>query len=76
MRLVIYESLYNRLRSFFLYALVFGFCVTAAGFGALFFITNYSVIDVSILERYDPGTPSVVLDCHGAEWARFQRDRR
>ncbi len=29
-----------------------------------------------MLERYDPGKPSLLLDCHGVEWGRFQHDKR
>lgn len=44
--------------------------------GAVFFIGQYKVIDFAALEHYNPGTPSIVLDDHGNEWARFALDRR
>jgi len=52
--------------------------ISAACFlGILFFIIhNRSSIDFSVLEHYNPGHPSIVLDDEGNEWARFQLDRR
>jgi len=44
--------------------------------GALFFILSNKVIDFSPLEQYNPGRPTVLLDDEGAEWARFQLDKR
>ncbi|MGE0009225.1 MAG: transglycosylase domain-containing protein [Candidatus Babeliales bacterium] len=44
--------------------------------GGLFFVSHYHIVDLSVLEHYEPGTPSVLLDCHGVEWARFARDKR
>ncbi len=44
--------------------------------GAIFFIANNKVIDFSALEHYNPGTPSILLDDEGNEWARFELDRR
>src|SRR6266446_5706936 len=44
--------------------------------GALFYIIHFEKIDFSVLERYDAGKPSLVLDDEGNEWARFQLDRR
>lgn len=44
--------------------------------GSFFFITHARVIDFSILEHYNPGKPSIVLDDEGNEWARFQLDKR
>ena len=45
--------------------------------GVLFFIIqNRSSVDFSVLEHYNPGNPSIVLDDQGNEWARFQLDRR
>lgn len=44
--------------------------------GALFFITHNKCIDFSVLERYNAGSPSILLDDEGNEWARFQLDRR
>lgn len=45
-----------------------------AGIGT--FILHNKCIDFSALEQYDPGTPSILLDDEGNEWARFQLDRR
>ena len=44
--------------------------------GALYFLFTTPWIDVSRLERYDPGKPTILLDEHGKEWARFELDRR
>lgn len=46
------------------------------GLGATFFAFQYDWIDFSILEHYQPGKPSIVLDDEGKEWARFALDRR
>ena len=58
------------------YIFAFFLSVSAVALAALFFVSHYHVIDLSILERYDPGTPSILLDCHGTEWGRFQWDKR
>jgi len=44
--------------------------------GIAFFILSNKVVDFSVLERYDPGVPTVLLDDEGNEWARFQLDKR
>ena len=44
--------------------------------GSIFFILNNKVVDFSVLENYNPGTPTILLDDEGDEWARFQLDRR
>lgn len=44
--------------------------------GGIFFIIQHQWVDFSVLEHYDPGTPSIVLDDEGNEWTRFQLDRR
>ncbi|HRN78130.1 MAG TPA: transglycosylase domain-containing protein [Candidatus Dependentiae bacterium] len=49
---------------------------SACCLGALFFILNHQWIDLSALEHYDPGSPSIVLDDAGNEFMRFQFDRR
>ncbi len=56
---------------------VFGLCNLTAFFaGFLFFLFRYPLIDFSVLERYDPGKPSILLDDQGREWGRFQFDKR
>src|SRR5947207_2394268 len=50
-------------------------CITF-GCGLLFFIAHNKCIDFSVLEQYNPGKPSRVLDDQGNELARFQLDRR
>jgi penicillin-binding protein 1A len=44
--------------------------------GAIFFLAHNKCVDFSVLENYNPGRPSIVLDDEGNEWARFQLDRR
>ncbi len=52
------------------------FLLSAAGLGSFVFLVHSKVIDFSVLENYNPGKPSIVLDDQGKEWARFQLDRR
>ena len=57
----------------------FGFLLIIFGtfiFGAIFFLFTNHWIDVSGLEHYNPGKPSLVLDDEGNEWTRFELDRR
>jgi|SaaInlStandDraft_6_1057023.scaffolds.fasta_scaffold00021_71 penicillin-binding protein 1A len=44
--------------------------------GAVSFIWHNHIIDFSVLEYYNPGKPSILLDDQGNEWARFELDRR
>ncbi len=44
--------------------------------GGFFFTINNQNIDIDQLAQYNPGKPSIVLDCKGREWARFQIDWR
>lgn len=44
--------------------------------GALFYISQQPWVDFSVLENYNPGKPSILLDDEGHEWGRFQLDRR
>jgi penicillin-binding protein 1A len=53
-----------------------GFLLLAAFAGSFIFIVHSKIIDFSVLENYNPGKPSIVLDDQGKEWARFQLDRR
>jgi len=53
-----------------------GLCGSAFMLGALFFLFAKAPIDFSVLENYDPGKPSVVLDDKDEEWAQFQIDKR
>jgi penicillin-binding protein 1A len=52
------------------------FLITAFCMGAFFAVLNYHVLDFSVLEHYEPGRPSIVLDDEGHELFRFQLDRR
>lgn len=51
-------------------------CGSAFLLGAFFFLFARAPIDFSVLENYDPGKPSIVLDDEDKEWARFQIDKR
>lgn len=44
--------------------------------GALSALFDNAVVDFGILEHYDVGKPSIVLDDQGNEWARFEKDKR
>jgi len=44
--------------------------------GAFVFVVHSRCVDFSVLENYSPGQPSILLDDTGAEWGRFQLDRR
>lgn len=44
--------------------------------GSLFFLLHNQSVDLSVLEHYNPGKPSVLLDDEGNEWARFALDKR
>jgi len=44
--------------------------------GVFLFVINNKCVDFSVLENYNPGHPSILLDDEGKEWARFQLDRR
>ena len=44
--------------------------------GALFYSIEQPWVDFSVLEHYNPGKPTILLDDAGNEWTRFQVDRR
>lgn len=44
--------------------------------GAFIFVVHSRCVDFSVLENYNPGQPSILLDDNGREWGRFQLDRR
>lgn len=50
--------------------------IACASVGGVFFLMTHNWIDVSALEQYDPGRPTIVLDAQGNEWTRFALDRR
>ncbi len=56
--------------------LLFFFFFIAFAFGGFFYLLHHKPIDFSILERYDSGTPTILLDDEGVEWARFQLEKR
>jgi len=57
---------------------LFFLCLIGCSFvlGSLFFVAHNKGVDFSVLEHYNPGRPSIVLDDEGNEWARFELDRR
>lgn len=61
---------------FFRKSFFYAFCFGALFLGFCFFALQRVPLDFSILEQYDPGSPSLLLDDEGNEWARFQLDRR
>lgn len=44
--------------------------------GAFIFMMHSRCIDFSVLENYNPGQPSILLDDQGRQWGKFQLDRR
>jgi len=62
----------NLLKYFFIICFLLASCFL----GALFFIAYNKGIDFSVLEHYNVGLPSILLDDEGKEWARFQFDKR
>ncbi len=48
----------------------------SACLGVLFYVTQQPWVDFSMLEHYNPGKPSILLDDEGNEWARFRLDKR
>lgn len=59
--------------NFFLSSVV---TILAFVLGLLFCLQNNLWVDFSVLENYNPGKPSILLDDAGQEWARFEMDRR
>ncbi len=51
-------------------------CLVTFIFGIFFFLAQSSWIDFSVLENYNPGKPTLVLDDEGQELFRFQLDKR
>lgn len=48
-------------------------CVSCA---LMSFVLHHSCIDLSLLEHYEPGRPTQLLDDEGRVWAQFALDRR
>ena len=48
----------------------------SASLGVLFYVSQQPWVDFSVLEHYNPGKPSILLDDEGNEWARFRLDKR
>lgn len=56
---------------FFFLVIFFSFTL-----GALTYVIQDKHIDFSVLEHYNPGRPTILLDDEGCEWTRFALDRR
>ena len=64
-----------------LYRLFYSLCIAgilvfSACLGVLFYAAEQPWVDFSVLEHYNPGKPSILLDDEGKEWARFELDKR
>ncbi|MBV8660728.1 MAG: PBP1A family penicillin-binding protein [Candidatus Dependentiae bacterium] len=59
-------------KKLFFTAILFFACLA----GAFVFVIHSRCVDFSVLENYNPGQPSILLDDSGKEWGRFQLDRR
>lgn len=44
--------------------------------GSFVFFVHSRSVDFSVLENYNPGQPSILLDDQGRQWGKFQLDRR
>src|SRR5579859_1710557 len=64
------------LASLFHYFLIILILVSSCLCGMIFFTFNTKIVDFSVLEHYNPGKPTLLLDDEGNEWARFELDRR
>jgi penicillin-binding protein 1A len=57
--------------------LLISFCIIISlSAGVITYILNTHWVDMQVLEHYNPGKPSILLDDEGNEWARFEIDRR
>lgn len=52
------------------------FIFIAGSIGSVFYIIQQPWIDFSVLENYDPGKPSVLLDEHNRVWGKFELHKR
>ena len=60
----------------FRYLFTILFLGAAFSLGILFNLMRNPYVDFSVLEQYNPGKPSILLDDEGNEWARFEVDKR
>lgn len=44
--------------------------------GYFFFLATYPVVNFSVLGNNNQGSPTILLDDEGKEWARYQVDKR
>jgi penicillin-binding protein 1A len=61
---------------FFKALFFFFFFLGCFGLGIMFNLSKNPYVDFSVLERYNPGRPSILLDDEGKEWARYEFDKR
>lgn len=61
---------------FFKIFFIFSFLFLSFLSGSFFWLINHKSVDFSVLENYNPGKPSILLDDEGNEWARFELDKR
>lgn len=52
------------------------FLLVACAIGIFGFLIQYHIIDLSSYHPLKSALPSIIVDVHGIEWARFQLDRR
>lgn len=64
---------FARLGYYFIILSIFAFSLAI---GILFYFVQNTTIDFSILENYQQGKPTILLDDEGNEWARFALDKR
>lgn len=50
--------------------------VISGTLGILFYAAEHPWVDFSVLEHYNPGKPSILLDDEGNEWGRYELDKR
>jgi len=65
--------MFYRILSISLLTLILG---GSALLGGLFYVSEEPWVDFSVLEHYNPGKPSILLDDEGKEWGRFELDKR
>ena len=64
------------MQKIFKFFLLFVFVITCIGFGVISFFLHNHTIDFSSLQQDAHAKPSILLDCTGQEWGRFQLDKR
>lgn len=52
------------------------FLFFAISIGSIFYIVQHPWVDFSVLENYNPGQPSLLHDCNGKVWGKFELQKR